>query len=929
MAVTADKVVVELELKDGQYLSRVRSNERAFTQAQSRVAKSAEDTERRVRASSVGIADALRGAAVGIAAGVSVATITKLGDTYTQLQNRLKVTGLEGAALAQQYERLNKVATDSRTDIESTVQVYARLRLATEGIGLTNEQVTRTTEILGKSLSASGATAQETSAALLQFSQAIGSGVLQGDELRSIRENAPAVARAIAKEFGVTVGELKKLGEEGKLVSERVVAAVLASGVEIDALFAKTEATVGNALTNLGNQLLNYVGQTDTSLSATERMAGAINALADNIDTVVPVIAALIGFIGTRYVAALAASTAATVSATVATNGLKAAMLGLAGGPIGLALTAVAALATGIGFLILRQSDAAVAARAQEKATAALLPTNTALEKLTRDLVGANEAETKSIREKIAALVDEARIKALNARNEFLAEKERERQITLTRQEMARTSGAPASAFVNAYGQSTIRQGGIGPNGNPIDIVNETNEMRELRAEAEALEKGYQSIAEAASDTTEAVRTLSSTEGDSKGPRGPSAETLARRAEQIRRRQEDVAADEALAIAQARNDRDAIVRIERENEIRTRQRDIIDAGNEGLIEARTVQQALTEATEAQARIDEARLEGQQKLVDARNLERNIMLAAIDEDADFLRKKERELELQELINLYKGIGFDETTATSAAESELLEIEQARAEANARRLADAEREDALTIARINAVTEGDQARIKALEDQEEILRRIALYTSADGGGLSRADAETRARREVGAIRSATNQAELRSDADLIAKTFVDGIRAGTLWEDLGQRFADAAANNLQQVLSQILQALASSNAGGNSFFGDALKFAATSFGGGRALGGPVRAGFSYDVGENGREKFVAPANGYIVPNMATANARSAGGGAMSVNINLAGANGDATIQRIAMQAARVGTAQAISQSRQDTANDKRLSRYRMGR
>src|SRR5690606_18134120 len=119
------------------------------------------------------------------------------------------------------------------------------------------------------------------------------------------------------------------------------------------------------------------------------------------------------------------------------------------------------------------------------------------------------------------------------------------------------------------------------------------------------------------------------------------------------------------------------------------------------------------------------------------------------------------------------------------------------------------------------------------------------------------------------------------------------------------------------------------GGNSFFGDALKFAAASFGGGRALGGPVRAGFSYDVGESGREKFVAPADGYIVPNMATANARSMGGGPLSVNINLAGANGDATIQRIAMQAARQGTAAAIAQSRTDTANDKRLSRYRMGR
>lgn len=219
-AVTADKVVVELELKDGQYLAKVRANESAFIKAQQNTARAAEDAERRIRASSQGISNALKASAASIAAGMSASAITKMADSYTSMQNRLRVTGLEARGVAEQFDELNRVADDSRSGIEGIVQTYSRLRLATEGMGFTNEQVTRTTEILAKALKASGASAQETSAALLQFGQGVGSGALQGDELRSIRENAPLVAKAIADEFNVTIGGLKKLGEEGKLTSD-------------------------------------------------------------------------------------------------------------------------------------------------------------------------------------------------------------------------------------------------------------------------------------------------------------------------------------------------------------------------------------------------------------------------------------------------------------------------------------------------------------------------------------------------------------------------------------------------------------------------------------------------------------------------------------------------------------------------------------
>ena len=383
----------------------------------------------------------LSGLAPVLAGAFSTAAVIGMADSFTQMQNRLKTTGLDAKDLASQFAALNAVADASRSPIEAVVAVYSRLRLATEGMAFSNAQITETTEILSKALKASGATAQETSSALLQFGQAIGSGVLQGDELRSIRENAPAVARAIAKEFGVTVGELKKLGEEGKLTSERVLNAVLASGQAINATFALTEATVGDALTNLQNKLTNYIGLTDESTSATDRIRQAINLLADNLETVTTVVGILAAIMGTKYVLALSATASQHVAATVTGIRYQLALAGLAarqGGvttatvlstaatraftaaivanPIGAAIVAITALAAGVYLLNQRFSESAVASR---ELKAQIETGNAALGAYEEAQIKARDASKESAaaaRENAAAMREEAQAAIVAAR---------------------------------------------------------------------------------------------------------------------------------------------------------------------------------------------------------------------------------------------------------------------------------------------------------------------------------------------------------------------------------------------------------------------------------------------------------------------------------------------------------------------------------
>lgn len=991
MAVTADKVVVELELRDGQYLSRVRANERAFTQAQGRVAQSAEVTERRVRAASSGISSALRGAAAGIAAGVSVAAITNLADGYTRFTNQLKVAGLEGSALGRTQEQLFQIAQKYGTELESLGTLYGRLSGSAKELGADNAELLRFTEAVSAAVKIQGGNASQASGALLQLSQALGGGTVRAEEFNSILEGARPIVQAVADNldgYGGSVSRLKADVDAGKVSSQAFFDALLKAFPQLEAQAAKSTLTISASFQTLNNALGKYIGEADESLSATQRLSAGIKGIADNLDTIIPAITIITGLFAARYAASLvtaglatdgfitkgklavantiaderaktaavAAGTRARVAAytaesialraqvdtgrnaagqfvsrarsaealavanrnlaasigpatvaTVRNTGAMTAAVGstrllgsglvaLAGGPLGVAALAVTALSAAIIILGDRMravgvvsNDAARANTALTKATEAYTEAANAAAIASGRGAAASKAAAAEARALAIAARDAARgelaqaqatIARINAQAAAQLELERRAPIRGDRPGSVRTIGRDArQELANAEATATATQAAI-------------TEANAAIAAAETAIKARATAEEAAGG--------GSGSGGSSGRSGPTAE-------QIRRRAEDVAADEARAIAEGRNDADTIRRLERENEIRTRQRDIIDAGTEGLIQARTVQQALTEATEAQERIDAARLEGQRKLVEANDLERNIALATLDENTDWLKTLERRRELQELINFYQGQEYDLVTATAAAESDLQEIEKARADASARRLTEAEREDALTIARISAVTRADRQRVKDLEDQEEVLRRIAEYTSADGGNLSKADAQTRARREVGAIRTAEDNAEYREQGQAIAGSFIDIIRSENIGEEIGNRFREAAFDGLQQILGNLFANILSQQGGGGLG-----SFLSSAFGGGRALGGPVRAGFTYDVGENGREKFVAPANGYIIPNMG-AQARS-GAGTQKIEVrqtfSFEGTTGDAALDARMRAYVREGQRQTLA-------------------
>ncbi|MGV6872557.1 tape measure protein [Pseudochelatococcus sp. B33] len=261
---------------------------------------SLKEAEQQAATSGAAISAALSRGLKGAGAAVITNEIRKMADAWQEATNKIRAAGASGTSL----DQIVDIAQRSRAELAPTVDLYARLTRSAADLGASQAEIAVATEAVAKGLKISGASAQETSGALIQLSQALQSGRLQGDELRSLLENAPVLVRAIAKEFGVAVGELKTLGSEGRLVSDRVFKALVDSAAEVNTAFAKTEATNRDYWTNLQTAATQYVGHSSTVAGATSLINAGIEGLTNNFALLGDGAIALGAILAARLVAA-------------------------------------------------------------------------------------------------------------------------------------------------------------------------------------------------------------------------------------------------------------------------------------------------------------------------------------------------------------------------------------------------------------------------------------------------------------------------------------------------------------------------------------------------------------------------------------------------------------------------------------------------
>ncbi|HAV3774652.1 TPA: tape measure protein [Acinetobacter baumannii] len=263
-----------------------------------------------------GLSVATRQLAGYMAGLVTVGAAVSKMDTYTGLQNRLKLVTNNQVELNKATEDTFRIAQKTYSAWDSVLQVYQRFSDNAKTLNLTMDDTARLTETVSKAVAISGASAAAADAALVQFGQALASGTLRGEELNSVMEQTPALAKAIAQGMGITVGELRTVAAEGKITSQEIVKALRNVEKDVDALFAKTDITIGQSMTLLNNEITKFVGESGKGSGAAQVLAGTIQTLASNLDVLTS--AMMVGgayWLGT-YIPAIYASGVAVAAKT-------------------------------------------------------------------------------------------------------------------------------------------------------------------------------------------------------------------------------------------------------------------------------------------------------------------------------------------------------------------------------------------------------------------------------------------------------------------------------------------------------------------------------------------------------------------------------------------------------------------------------------
>ena len=211
-----------------------------------------------------------------------VSSIVSMSDEMTQTTARLNLMndGLQSTADLQ--ELIYQSAMRSRGAYNATADAVAKMGLLAGDAFSSNQETIAFVEQLNKQFKIAGTSAEGQAAAMLQITQAMGSGVLRGEELNSVFEQAPTIIQSIADYLGVSVGEIRSMAQEGELTAGVVKSALLSSAEETNQKFSEIPLTWSDVWTQASNM----------AIMALQPLLEAINWVANNIEVIGPLVLA-------------------------------------------------------------------------------------------------------------------------------------------------------------------------------------------------------------------------------------------------------------------------------------------------------------------------------------------------------------------------------------------------------------------------------------------------------------------------------------------------------------------------------------------------------------------------------------------------------------------------------------------------------------
>ena len=253
--------------------------------------------------------------AAAVGAAFSIKNIINLADTMTQTQARLNlITGdLEKTAALQ--DQIMASANRSRASYQSTADAVAKMGIMAKDAFNNTDELVAFTELINKQFTIAGTSAAGQEAAMLQLTQAMASGVLRGEELNSVFEQAPTIIQTIADYLGVPIGQIRAMAAEGQITADIVKNAMLSSADEINEQFNAMPYTFAQVWTMMQNILLEAFGP------LIQAIGSGAQWIYDNWSTIEPILAGLATTVGI-LTAAWLINTAVTWLANAANRAL-------------------------------------------------------------------------------------------------------------------------------------------------------------------------------------------------------------------------------------------------------------------------------------------------------------------------------------------------------------------------------------------------------------------------------------------------------------------------------------------------------------------------------------------------------------------------------------------------------------------------------
>ena len=207
--------------------------------------------------------------------------LIRVTDQFILIQNRVRLVNDDLGSFRTNLKAVKQISLDTRQSLYAIANLFSRVGRNSRELGKDTIALTDTVSTVAKSFQIAGATAEEARNAITQLSQALASGRLQGDELRSILELAPTLANSISKSLKISLGDLRTFAAEGMITTDIIVAAVRKSSKEIDKEFQKIIPTIAQGIQNIQTSFQIIFGENQAIQLANNRLALSFIKLAD------------------------------------------------------------------------------------------------------------------------------------------------------------------------------------------------------------------------------------------------------------------------------------------------------------------------------------------------------------------------------------------------------------------------------------------------------------------------------------------------------------------------------------------------------------------------------------------------------------------------------------------------------------------------